>query len=218
MTDSYDLREAIDLVLADFRMDIHTSFPARVLSYDAPGQTVDVQPALMREGTADDGGVAFDALPVLYNVPLQWPRGGGFALTFPIDVGDWVHVHCAEQSTLAWRRRGIAPCTPGLTDPHGLNGCVAVPGWYPDREKLSGVNASDAELRGPAGGVVRLKSDGTVELCGTEFLALADLVEAAINAAIAGHNHAPDATAPGAYLPVLPTGCPDVAATRVRGA
>lgn len=171
-------REALDLVLAEFKGEIHTCFPARVLTYNAEAQTVDVRPAVVRTVTSEnpDDAIFYEELPDIYAVPVQWPRGAGFALTFPIAVGDWVMVHCAENALHVWRQRGIAPSKPGINDEHGLNGCLAFPGCYPDKERLGSVNVLGAELRGPNGGVVRLNSAGTVDLCGDQPLAMSGAV------------------------------------------
>lgn len=218
MTTSYDMREAIDRVLGDARADIHTSMPAQVLAYDAAAQTVDVRPALMREGVTEDGGDAYDALPDIFAVPIQWPRAGGFAITFPIAAGDWVHLHFAEQSTLAWRNRGVAPCTPGINDPHGMNGASATPGYYPNREKLTSVSTSAMELRSEDGAIKIVIEPSLVTLGGTvgaDFVALAGLVKDAVDLAIINHGHA-SLGGVGAYLPALPTGCPGVGASEVK--
>jgi hypothetical protein len=172
----------MDGVLADFRSTLHTSFPAQVLAYDPIGQTVDVRPALLREYEVDDPSapVDFDTLPDIYNVPILWLRAGGFVITFPIAVGDWVKIDCAEQSTLKWRITGQTREHPGLIDPHGLNGCVATPGWYPDTEKLANVSTTDLVLQSEDGATsVRITSGGEVVLggvSGAQFVALANLV------------------------------------------
>ncbi len=178
-------RDAIDGVLRDFRRTLHTSFPARVLAYDAVDQTVDVRPAIQREAPTDDveTPVMYEVLPDLFAVPVQWPRAGGGALTFPIAVGDWVEVACAEQSLLAWREQGGTGKTPGLNDPHGLNGAIAKPGWYPDTEKLTGVSTTDVVLRAPTGGSVVLGSQTSAQ-----FVALANLVDARMSAIVTKIN------------------------------
>ncbi len=183
-------RDAVDHVLADFRRELHTTFPAKVLAYNVTAQTVDVEPAVKREAPSDAVDTPFETeeMPILYAVPVQWPRANGGALTFPIAVGDWVEISCAEQSLLVWRQTGGTGVSPGLHDPHGLNGAVARPGWYPDTEALTGVSATDVELRSPTGGVLVL--GGQV---GAQLVSLDPLVRAAISAAVAaavtGHTH-----------------------------
>jgi hypothetical protein len=194
MTIDVSEREALDRVLADFRSSLHTSFPAQVTAYDASKQTVDVKAALKREFASDDPERPWETeeLPELFGIQIQWPRAGGFAITFPIAVGDWVHVHCAVQSTLVWRRGGQPGSEPGVNDPHGLNGCVAVPGWYPDTQKLTSVDTSNLVLRSVSNGVRITISDDEISLgstSGDKFVALAPDVEAAIEHAIKHHTH-----------------------------
>jgi hypothetical protein len=185
-------REALDAVLRAGRRSLHTSFPAKVLEYHAAEQTVDVEPQLMRELQDDEGRLEYERLPTLYDVPLQWPRGGGRAITFPIAEGDFVEVTCAEQSTLVWRDKGEVS-EPGISQAHGLNGCIAKPGWYPDTKRLTNVSTTDLVIGKEDGSAsIRLKPDGTVTLsgdAGAVALALAPLVEKAIDAAIKGHTH-----------------------------
>jgi hypothetical protein len=214
--------EALALILADWKREIHTFFPAQVLSYDVEAQTVSVRPAIVRSLSNEDAQapIEYEELPDLHSVPIQWPRGGGFAVTMPIQVGDWVAVHCAENALHVWRQRGVAPSKPGINDEHGLNGCIAVPGCYPDKERLVNVSATNMEIRNTAGTVaVRIKPDGSVELNGSSAIALADLVRNAVDAAVAGHAHGSDGQGglgPGAFIPPL-TGCPSVAATFAKG-
>lgn len=222
-------REALERVLKAGRRSLHTAFPARVVVYDADAQTVDVEPQLMRELEGEEGALDFERLPILHDVPIQWARAGGFVVTFPIAVGDFVEIVCAEQSTLAWRETGEVS-GPGVSQPHGLNGAIARPGWYPDTKKLSGVSTTDLVLGKEDGSAtIKVKPDGSVTLAadaGALAVALAPLVEAAIAAAIAGHTHtvlaapppvpapAPITTATGVLT--LPSGVPSTAAQRTR--
>ena len=212
-------RDALDRVLKAVRRSLHTAFPARVLAYDVEAQTVDVEPQLMRELEDDEGALHYEQLPVLYDVPVQWQRAGGFVLTFPIAVGDYVEIQCAEQSTLAWRDTGEVS-EPGLSQPHGLNGCIAKPGWYPDTLRLSGVSTSDVVLGTEDGDTtIRIQSDGTVVLgglSGARAVALADRVEAELNAikttlgSLTGGSNAP------AVFMTPYQNTPQVGATKVK--
>lgn len=195
-------REVIDRIMLDWRSATHSAFPAQISAYDAALGTVDVVPGIQREVPTDNPTEpwALEKLPLLYNVPVMWPRGGGFAMTFPLRAGDWVLVVCAEQSTLLWRQTGLTHEAPGLIDPFGLNGLVALPGWFPDSAKLQGVSSSElvigtedgtTALRMNANGTVRvgdadtsvhLKTDGTVHVGADGVpLALAPLVDALLD-------------------------------------
>lgn len=185
MSQTPDEREALDAVLADFRTEIHTSFPARVTAYDAVKQTVDVLPGIQREYPTADGSLATEAIGELRSIPVQWPRAGSFAITFPIAVGDWVEIQCAEQSLLVWRLKGDPGSPPGISDPHGLNGCCAKPGWYPDKEKLSNVDPSFFVIRTENNSVRIVMSGSQVVLgdtSGAQFVALANKVATELSA------------------------------------
>jgi hypothetical protein len=182
-------REVLDRILADQRGELHTSFPAQVVAYDAEAQTVDVRPALLREIPSDDPAepLGWEQLPDLLAVQVMWPRAGGYAITFPIAVGDWVLIVCAEQCTLLWRTRATAPTHPGLHDPHGLNGCVALVGWHPDASRLSNVSTTDLVIGTEDGSttVKVKKAGGTVTLGsdqGADFVALANGMQRSMQA------------------------------------
>lgn len=185
-------REALDAVLRGGRRSLHTSFPAKVLAYDLAAQTVDVEPQLMRELQDDEGTIEYEKLPVLYDVPVQFQRAGKAYFGLPIAVGDYMEITCAEQSTLVWRNVGEVS-EPGLTCPHGLNGCIAKPGWYPDNKRLTNVSATDVVIGfEDSDATIRIKPDGAIVLggeAGALAVALAPLVEKAIQAAITGHTH-----------------------------
>jgi hypothetical protein len=222
MTVTPTLHEAIERVIQDDRSTVHTSFPARVLAYDAEAQTLDVRPALLREVPSDSPGVpwGFEQLPDILSAQVMWPRAGGFVITFPIAVGDWVLVLCAEQATSLWRTRAQAPSHPGLVDPHGLNGCVCLPGWFPDKQKLGNVSATDLVIgKTDASSTIAIKPDGTIVLgadISAKEVALADLVSTAIAYAVTHHTHvAPSGggvTAVGVPSGVLPS----MAASKVK--
>jgi hypothetical protein len=223
-------REALDAVLEDFRTEIHTSFPARVLAYDAAKQTVDVRPGIQREYPSDDPRVPLktEPLPDLMAIPVQWPRAGGFAITFPIQVGDWVEVQCAEQSLLVWRQKGDVGSPPGVSCPHGLNGACAKPGWYPDKQKLSSVDTSNMVIRSEDNGVRIVIAGNMVTIgdtTGAQFLALANKVDQAltkIQTAFDDHTHPVPALGTSSAPTAVPGSIPiatlaSTAATMVKG-
>lgn len=157
----------------DYRMaDVHTALPAKVLSYDASTQTADLRPQISRYIAPDDdeeaeGARTAEALPDLYKVPVAFPRGGGFHMTFPLAAGDFVLVICSEEPTIAWRAKG-REVEPGLDDRHGLNGCFAIPAGYPDTDPIgTAPSASDLELASDNGNtILRLDSSGTITITG----------------------------------------------------
>jgi hypothetical protein len=120
------LVEALKNSVNSVIVDLHTAMPARVESFDAEKNTVNVQPALKRKFS--DGEV--QALPQIINVPICFPRGGGGILTFPIVKGDWVMLVFSERSLDQWWVKG------DVVDPldsrkHALSDAMAIPGIFP---------------------------------------------------------------------------------------
>ena len=191
------IRNAID----DTLTDVHCSNPAVVLSYNPNTQFAQVQPLLNRTFINDDGTVTVEAQPVINNVPVVWPAGGGFRLTFPLGPGDIVGLVFADQSLDIWKSQGGGPLDPIDQRYHSINDCWAIP-----------------QLRGKAAWTavatdhVQLGQDGAAE----DFVATAQrcLTEIQkLKTAFDAHTHGPgtltcpnSGTGPIALTPGLVTG------------
>ncbi|PIV98554.1 MAG: hypothetical protein COW42_13940 [Deltaproteobacteria bacterium CG17_big_fil_post_rev_8_21_14_2_50_63_7] len=95
--------------------------PARVVLYNPATQLADVDPLL---SVYIDGELVDP--PTLRGVPVQWPRGGGGALTFPLVAGDVVYIIPAEVDLGPWEASEAA----GAPTPRrfSLSDVVAIPG------------------------------------------------------------------------------------------
>lgn len=124
--------ETLRAVQESAAVDLHTALPGIIVRYNHQTQTADIQPAVQRVIPAldEDEEDSVESLPVLPNVPVAFPRAGGFFLHFPLAVGDSVLVVFCEQDTNAWRNTGDE-ADPGSPERHGLSGAVAIPGYFP---------------------------------------------------------------------------------------
>ncbi len=127
------IRSAIESRL----LDLHTSIPGVVVSYNPLLQTADVQPVVKRAIATYDGDTEHETLPVIHNVPIEWPGGGGFAMQFPVQPGDNVWLIFSEAATAQWRSTGQVS-EPGDLRRHDLSYACAI--W---------VRGTDAEALGP---------------------------------------------------------------------
>ncbi|OOF40935.1 baseplate protein [Rodentibacter mrazii] len=75
---------ATDLQIQQDRLNLHTALPAKVVSFDPSKQTVTLA-AQIKMQLSDGSGAD---IPPLVDVPVSFPRGGGFAVTFPLKAGD----------------------------------------------------------------------------------------------------------------------------------
>lgn len=184
--------ELLNLILDHRLRELHTALPGRVESYDASKQTCDVLPMLKKQTPNGQGGYTTEDLPVLPNVPVAFPRGGGgFFMSFPLAKGDFVMLVFHERAIGAWRKKGEATA-PGDLRMHSLAGAVAYPGLYPNDDALDDAHTANMVL-GKDGSTaqIHLKADGTVHLGGengAQFVALATDVLNRLSAIVSAFN------------------------------
>lgn len=82
--DTASLDSVVGQAGGDLALNLRVALPAIVTEFNDKQQTVTLQPAIA--GTGADGAAL--KLPPLADVPVKFPRGGGFAFTFPITAGD----------------------------------------------------------------------------------------------------------------------------------
>jgi len=130
---------------------MQTAMPGIVAAVNLTAQTLSVQPATLGRLSNADGTTSTIKLPLLVDVPICWPRGGGFALTFPIKVGDEVLVVFASRCIDSWWQSGGDNNTQSEFRMHDLSDGFAIPGPTSQPKKLSAVNATNVQLRNEVG-------------------------------------------------------------------
>ncbi len=128
--------EALEIFLNASRVDTHVALPGRVESYDADKQVADVKPMVKRVARDQDDVRSVDSLQVLSAVPVAFPRGGGYLMTFPLAAGDTGLLVFCERDIGAWRASGqdSDPSDEGL---HTLAGAVFYPGLHTEANALA---------------------------------------------------------------------------------
>lgn len=139
-------------------LDTHTCLPGIIVSFNAATQTAQVQPAI-RTIFMDTGAVD---LPVLVDVPVQFPRGGGFVLTFPVAKGDECLLVFSERAIDFWWERGGIQL-PSEYRLHDLSDAFAIMGVSSRPKMVTNFNTTATELRSLDGNtVVRLDGPNVV--------------------------------------------------------
>lgn len=183
-----ELADIIRQAIEDRLAEVHVMLPGRIDAYDNDLQKADVEPLIRRLQLTVDGEIN-EALPIIPNVPVVWPRAGGFKITMPVNPGDRCMLVFCERSMEAYQigqgRKGssalIQQTDPETFDMHGLTDPVAVMGWYNDAEALSPApDTSDMVLGEHGGPVIHIGGD-QVNLyqksgSGHDFVALAQKV------------------------------------------
>jgi hypothetical protein len=201
--------EVLEAILEGRIRDIHVALPGRVDSYDKDKQTADVTPMVRRRmpGPEDEDNV-FEDLPQLKSVPIVWPGGGDFFLTFPLAQGDTGQIIFNQWDPVGWRKSG------NVSDPvdfrlHHPSHAAFHPGYRTMAKALSGL-PTDAIALGKSGGLQVLIKAATMEVGGnSDAAALAAATKARLDklqVAFDQHVHATAGSGP----PVAPTAVPGV--------
>jgi hypothetical protein len=147
-----DSEEALRLAFDGRLATLWTAMPGIVQSVDLATMTLSVQPAIQGQVEGEDGKVASVNLPLLIHVPIQYPMGGGFALTLPVAVGDEVLIIWSARCIDAWWQSG------GIQRPmearmHDISDGFAILGIRSQPNVLENISATKLQLRNEAGTV-----------------------------------------------------------------
>lgn len=125
---------------------IWTALPGIVKAVNLVAQTVSVQPTIQGvQSDAEDNDTLVN-LPLLVDVPICWPRAGGFALTFPVAVGDEVLVVFSARAIDSWWQSGGIGA-PVESRMHDLSDGFAILAPTSQPKKLANVQADGMEMR-----------------------------------------------------------------------
>lgn len=214
------LRAAIDYRL----LGVHTALPARVESYDAASQKISAKPLVRALTPTADGGELNESVPIINDVPVVFPRAGGFFISLPVQQGDHVLLIFNERSVdkfIAGEGDEVDPIDPR---DHDLSDAVALVGFYPFSKSLADAISANLVLGKEAGTQVHIK-DGEIDL-GSEnaadFVAQAQKVLTELSAIIGKYNEhthtkvttGSDVSGPAVPLMITPPG--SVAAAVVK--
>lgn len=142
---------------------IWTSMPGIIESFDAGSITATVQISISGVRTNTDGSTTAIELPLLVDVPVFFPAGGGYTLTFPVEKGDECLVSFAARAIDAWwQSGGIQP--PVSARMHDLSDGFAFVGFRSQRRILSDISGSATQLRSDDGTTFVEVTSGTVRL------------------------------------------------------
>lgn len=173
-------KEQADAQLAQAIMSaMHVSIPGIIQSFDPDAVTAVVQPAIKGAEKDESGAEVSVNLPLLVDVPVVFPRGGGCTLTFPVKAGDECLVIFADRCIDFWWQSG------GVQEPvddrmHDLSDAFCIVGPQSQAKNISGISTSAVELRSddgetklslnPANGAINGTAPGGFNLNGLKIL------------------------------------------------
>ncbi len=171
--------EVVRRLVAARLVDLHTAIPGRIVKYDAGTQKADVKPLVKQAYLDEEGARQVDGLPVVPGVPVMFPGGGGYRLTFPVRAGDRDGDTCllvfSQASLDRWLSGNGAEVDPEI-DGATLSDAVAILGLKPFGAPLSSAPTDEATLGSDDGVQVHLEENLITagDKSGSEFVALAD--------------------------------------------
>ena len=145
-------KEQADAHLAQAIMSaMRVSIPGIIQSFDPEAVTAVIQPAIKGVEHDASGAEVSVNLPLLVDVPVIFPRGGGCTLTFPVKEGDECLVIFADRCIDFWWQSG------GIQEPvdgrmHDLSDAFCIVGPQSQAKKIGGISTSAVELRSDDGG------------------------------------------------------------------
>ncbi|MBR8461469.1 baseplate protein [Campylobacter sp. faydin G-24] len=93
-----NLTQVLNATQYELQRQIHTALPARVIKFNSADNTVGVE-LMVNEITRDGKSIV---LPPIYDIPVQFFRGGEFVITTPINAGDFGLCVFAERCIDSW--------------------------------------------------------------------------------------------------------------------
>lgn len=152
------LKTSADAANANLRV----AMPATVVKYNKDKQLVDVQPEFKRKYS--DG--AETKMPILYSVPVAFPRSGSAFIALPIKKGDHVMLIMMDRSIDIWKTSG-GEMLPGDSRNHDLSDAVAYPGMYPFSKAVKLANSDDIIIGNSSSGgklEIRIKPNNHIQI------------------------------------------------------
>jgi hypothetical protein len=142
-----DATEATRSALDGRQAEMWTALPGIIQSFDPVAMTVVVQPAI-KGRIQDEAGAGKDVnLPLLVDVPVVFPCGGGFSLTNPIKPDDECLVILSSRCIDGWWQSGGIGGVPDERM-HDLSDAIALVGPRSQPRRLDpAVDADNVQLR-----------------------------------------------------------------------
>jgi len=125
---------------------LRVSLPGIIESYDPIANTCTVQPALKGQTADELGNYTSAPLPLLVDVPVVFPRGGGCSITFPIKEGDECLVVFSDRCIDFWWQSG------GVQEPvdprqHDLSDAFAFVGPMSQPNVIGNISTTTLQMR-----------------------------------------------------------------------
>lgn len=122
------LAELISLALESRLAEVRVGMPATIETFDSATQLASVRPSLRDLAIDEEGNESAVDLPVISDVPCQFPGGDGFSITWPVKRGDPCWLMFSDRSLDRWLDSAGGTVDPVAVQSHHLTDAVAILG------------------------------------------------------------------------------------------
>ena len=217
------LPELLSLAIEYHTKDLWTALPGKIVKYDAETQKADVKPLVQDLTATEDGDELAEPLPVIPDVPVMFPRGGGFFVSFPVREGDYCMLVFQSRSIDKYLTGTGDDTDPGDFRTHDLVDAMAILGGAPFSKAIKEASAEDMIVGFDEGGLqLRITPDGkmAIEVGGDadEAVALANALAsfwAIAKTAFDSHTHLSAVGPTAVPIPLFPAFDSSIISTKV---
>ncbi|GJJ99445.1 Gp138 family membrane-puncturing spike protein [Enterobacter cloacae complex sp. 2024EL-00215] len=169
-----DEQDVAQLVQDNAKAAVTNALPGVIRSFDPKTVTCDVDIAITarmtKAGTMDED-FQYESVryPILNDLPVVFPRGGGVTLTFPIKEGDECLIVFSSRSIdFWWQNGGVQERADGRV--LDLSDAFVIPGPQSQAQKISGISTSAAQLRTDDGtAFVEVAAGGAITITSSQI-------------------------------------------------
>lgn len=163
------ITETLKMLQEDGQLEVNSSLPATVQAFDGKTKTCTVIPTIsdFRE-TAGGGSAELEWKP-LGNVPIAYPGGGGWVMSWPLKKGDPVLVIFCQRDLAQWfLSNGSEPVGHERIGSHGESNMIVIPRLHP-RKNCEGSEVTEHFTLEGHGIKMVFNTDGTISFEGKKI-------------------------------------------------
>lgn len=173
-----DKEATMRAVLLGWQAGLYTAMPAIIDSFDPAAETCAAVVTVQARVTDRNGVESWVTLPKLVDVPVVFPGGGGYTLTFPVEQGDEALIVFASRCIDNWWVSGEVQTQADLRMHDLSDGFAFIGPRSRPRALTPGVKTSGAQLRSDDGAtyieladgnLVNIKAPGGIDLNGVKI-------------------------------------------------
>jgi phage baseplate assembly protein gpV len=159
-----DFDASLIKALEGWQAGIHTAYPAVINSFDPIAETCSCTLTVQAQVTDRNENTSWVTVTPLVDVPVHFPSGGGYTLTFPVSPGDECLVVLASRCIDAWWQSS-GPQPQADLRMHDLSDGFAFVGFKSQPRVLSpGIATVGAQLRSDDGSTLVEVGAGEITL------------------------------------------------------